>query len=45
MTQTLWPLDEQTEGKHMLLRRYLDGWFPILGRSNGRLLFIDGFAV
>ena len=40
----LWPLDEQTEGKHLLLGHYLDGWFPILGSFNGRLLFIDGFA-
>ncbi|MXY53878.1 MAG: three-Cys-motif partner protein TcmP [Gammaproteobacteria bacterium] len=41
---TLWALDEQTEGKHLLLRSYLDGWFPILGSFNRRLLFVDGFA-
>lgn len=44
MSETLWPLDEQTVGKHRVLQHYLDGWFPILGSSNGRLLFIDGFA-
>lgn len=44
MSTTLWPRDEQTEGKHLILKHYLDGWFPILGRWNGRLLFIDGFA-
>lgn len=44
MARTLWPRDEQTEGKHVVLRSYLDGWFPILSRWNGRLLFIDGFA-
>ena len=44
MPGTLWPCDEQTEGKHVVLRSYLDGWFPILGRWNGRLLFVDGFA-
>ena len=44
MTKPLWPLDEQTAGKHRLLRHYLNGWFPILSRWNGRLLFIDGFA-
>lgn len=44
MNDTLWQRDEQTEGKHLILQRYLDGWFPILGRWNGRLLFIDGFA-
>ena len=44
MSNTLWARDEQTEGKHLILKNYLDGWFPILGRWNGRLLFIDGFA-
>ena len=44
MARTLWPIEEQTEGKHLLLKSYLDGWFPILGSFNGRLLFIDGFA-
>ena len=44
MARTLWRHDEQTEGKHLVLRSYLDGWFPILSRWNGRLLFVDGFA-
>ena len=44
MARPLWPRDEQTEGKHLVLRSYLDGWFPILSRWNGRLLFVDGFA-
>ena len=44
MAGKLWSLDEQTEGKHLVLRHYLDGWFPILSRWNGRLLFVDGFA-
>ena len=44
MPKTLWPRVEQTEGKHLVLRNYIDGWFPILGRWNGRLVFIDGFA-
>ena len=44
MSKTFWERDEQTEGKHLILSRYLDRWFPILGRWNGRLLFIDGFA-
>lgn len=44
MPKTLWRREEQTEGKHLVLRNYLDGWFPILGRWNGRLLYIDGFA-
>jgi len=41
---TLWPLDPHTKGKHLVLRRYLDAWLPIMGRYNGRILFIDGFA-
>ncbi len=44
MAATLWQRDAQTEGKHLVLRSYLDGWFPILSRWNGRLLFVDGFA-
>ena len=44
MNSTLWPKDPQTQGKHLILKHYLDGWFPILGSSNARLLFIDGFA-
>lgn len=41
---TLWPLEPHTLGKHKVLRGYLDAWFPILGKWNGRILFIDGFA-
>lgn len=41
---TLWRKGEQTVGKHLVVKSYLDGWFPILGRWNGRLVFIDGFA-
>ena len=43
-SETLWGREEQTIGKHLVLQHYLDGWFPILGRWNSRLLFIDGFA-
>ena len=43
-SETLWDRKEQTIGKHLVLQHYLDGWFPILGRWDGRLLFIDGFA-
>lgn len=40
----LWPIPKQTVGKHLVLRNYLRGWLPILGRYQSRLLFIDGFA-
>ena len=39
-----WKREEQTESKHLVLRKYLDGWFPILGSFSGRLLFVDAFA-
>ena len=43
---TLWPRDDHTEGKHLVLEEYLKAWFPILGMgdANDRILFIDGFA-
>ncbi len=31
-------------GYYDLVRRYLGGWFPILGTYNGRVVFLDGFA-
>lgn len=39
-----WPLDDHTRGKHLVLKAYLDAWFPIVGSWSGRILFIDGFA-
>ncbi len=41
---TLWPLDPHTEAKHALLKLYLDRWFPIMGKHNSRINYIDGFA-
>jgi three-Cys-motif partner protein len=40
----LWPKGPHTEGKHLVLRAYLNAWLPILGRHNRRILFVDGFA-
>jgi three-Cys-motif partner protein len=37
-------MDPHTRGKHLVLKGYLDAWFPILGSWTGRILFIDGFA-
>ena len=42
--KTLWPLEQHTRGKHLVLKSYLDAWLPIMGTWNGRILFIDGFA-
>jgi three-Cys-motif partner protein len=40
----LWEIEEHTVGKHVVLREYLKAWLPILGQSQGRILFVDGFA-
>lgn len=42
--KTLWKMEPQTLGKHLVLRKYLDAWLPIRGSSHKRILFIDGFA-
>jgi three-Cys-motif partner protein len=43
-TEVTWPLDPHTQGKHEVLRQYLGAWFPILGSTSDRIVFIDGFA-
>lgn len=40
----LWDLEPHTMGKHLVLRAYLNAWFPILSSWQKRILFIDGFA-
>ena len=32
------------EAKHQLLRKYLNGWFPILTRFHGRVIYMDCHA-
>ncbi|MGH9961965.1 MAG: three-Cys-motif partner protein TcmP, partial [Pyrinomonadaceae bacterium] len=41
---TLWPLGEHTPSKHLVLQGYLKAWYPILGMTQDRIVFIDGFA-
>ena len=41
---TVWLLDPHTKRKHVILRRYLEAWLPIMAKFNQRILFIDGFA-
>lgn len=36
--------DGLQHAKHFILRRYLDGWFPILSSLSGRVLYIDCHA-
>ena len=41
---TVWEIGEHTLGKHRVMNAYLGGWFPVISRYAGRVLFIDGFA-
>jgi three-Cys-motif partner protein len=43
-TTTTWPLQPHTATKHLILRKYLNAWLPIITRWNGRVIFCDGFA-
>ncbi len=40
----IWPLTPHTGAKHVILKRHLDAWLPIMTQFNKQLLFIDGFA-
>lgn len=42
--ETHWTIEPHTRIKHLILRRYLEAWLPIMAKYNGRILFIDGFA-
>lgn len=42
--QTVWPIEPHTRAKHLILKRYLQAWLPIISRNRGRVVFIDGFA-
>ena len=42
--ETIWPLQPHSLGKHRVLEEYLKAWLPILGQTEGRILFLDGFA-
>lgn len=41
---TVWEATRHTVAKHHILEKYLAAWFPILGSSHGRVVYIDGFA-
>jgi three-Cys-motif partner protein len=43
-TATLWRIEPHTAAKHIILRKYLDAWFPILGTYNSRIVYVDGFS-
>ena len=39
-----WEYKEHTRVKHILLKKYLAAWIPILGRWNSKICYFDGFA-
>jgi three-Cys-motif partner protein len=41
---TLWKIEAHTRVKHLILRRYLEAWLPVMASQNGRIHFLDGFA-
>ena len=42
---TIWDIEPHTMAKHEILRRYMQAWMPILGRSGfEKIVYIDGFA-
>lgn len=43
-SSTVWAREPHTEAKHIILRKYLDAWLPILTKYNERVIFCDGFA-
>lgn len=43
-SSTKWEIEPHTAAKHLILKNYLRAWFPIMGRYNARILFLDGYA-
>lgn len=39
-----WEYREHTRVKHILLKKYLAAWIPILGKWNSKICYFDGFA-
>jgi three-Cys-motif partner protein len=37
-------IQPHTAAKHLILKRYLQAWFPILGKYHSTINYIDGFA-
>ena len=40
----VWEMEPHTKAKHLILEEYLKAWFPILGQTTGRIIYLDGFA-
>jgi three-Cys-motif partner protein len=44
IASTTWEIEPHTRAKHVILKRYLSAWFPILSKYSGRIIYLDGFA-
>lgn len=40
----LWEIEPHTIAKLEILRRYLGAWFGIMGQTNRRIIYLDGFC-
>ncbi|GHO49146.1 three-Cys-motif partner protein TcmP [Ktedonospora formicarum] len=44
-TTVTWEMDGHTQAKHVILRKYLNAWIPILAsKRDNKVLLVDGFA-
>lgn len=41
---TIWELKPHSKAKHEILKKYLQAWFPIIGKYNPEVTFIDGYC-
>lgn len=44
MKTAIWDIEPHTRAKHDILVNYLGAWYPVLGTTNKRVIFFDGFA-
>lgn len=42
--EVIWKADAHTLAKIDIVKEYLKAWFPIIGRYNPRIIYIDGFC-
>lgn len=40
----IWEIKPHTKAKHEILKKYLQAWFPIVGKYNKQVTYIDGFC-
>ena len=41
---SVWEIDPHTKIKHIILKTYVQAWFPIMASRNPRIIYMDGFA-